>query len=124
MVRRLSTAERRLNAADGQLTGVSPRRHLPRHGERVESVGRALCVSVSHRLGTATAAVRSLDELLRAMGYKSVLGRGYSITRLKKRRQVVRSVGQVKDGDRIVTETGDGEFESEVLNLQQLELFE
>jgi exodeoxyribonuclease VII large subunit len=124
MIQRLSTAGRRLNQADGQLTGVSPRRHLPRHRERVESIGRSLEVSMRHRLGSAAASVRSVDELLRAMGYKSILGRGYSITRLKKGRQVIRSVKQVNDGDRVVTETGEGEFESEVLNQRQLELFE
>ena len=58
------------------------------------------------------------------MSYKSVLGRGFSITRLKRGRQVVRGRGQVTDGDRIKTETADGEFESEVLNLRQLELFD
>ena len=43
---------------------------------------------------------------------------------MKKRREVVRGTGQVRDGDRILTETSDGEFESQVVNLQQLELFE
>ncbi len=31
---------------------------------------------------------------------------------------------QVRDGDRVLTEVSDGEFESTVVNLKQLELFE
>ena len=57
------------------------------------------------------------------MSYKRVLNRGYSIIRMKKRRGVVRTTGELKDGDRVVTELSDGEFESEVVNLKQLELF-
>ncbi len=58
------------------------------------------------------------------MSYKGTLRRGFSITRLKKGGCVVRSSREVSDGMRLVTETADGEFESQVVNLDQLELFE
>ncbi|MFQ5512750.1 MAG: exodeoxyribonuclease VII large subunit, partial [Candidatus Krumholzibacteriia bacterium] len=66
----------------------------------------------------------SREDVLAAMSYKSVLGRGFSITRRKKGRDVVRSVGQVYDGDTIITQLRDGEFESQVRNLRQWELFD
>jgi hypothetical protein len=37
---------------------------------------------------------------------------------------VVRSVSQLRDRQRIVTEVADGHFESDVVNLRQLELFD
>lgn len=122
--RRLSAADRRLTGTEARLERSSPGRRLPRLVERVEGAKRSVEISMAHWLATRTATVRSREELLNAMSYKSVLGRGFSITRLKKGRQVVRGTGQVTDGDRIKTETADGEFESEVLNLRQLELFD
>jgi len=122
--RRFSAADRRLTGTEARLERTSPGRRLPRLAERVEGAKHSVEVSIVHRLATLTATVRSREELLNAMSYKSVLGRGFSITRLKRGRQVVRGTGQVTDGDRIKTETADGEFESEVLNLRQLELFD
>jgi hypothetical protein len=37
---------------------------------------------------------------------------------------VVRSVRDLEDRQRLVTELADGAFDSEVINLEQLELFE
>ena len=58
------------------------------------------------------------------MSYESVLGRGYSITRIRKGREIVRSLDQLRDRQKLVTEVAGGAFESEVINLNQLELFE
>ena len=58
------------------------------------------------------------------MSYKSVLNRGFSNTRTKKGGRVIRSTDQLKDRQRVVTELVDSEFESEVVNLSQLELFD
>jgi exonuclease VII large subunit len=58
------------------------------------------------------------------MSYRSTLGRGFSITRIKKGGIVVRQASQVRDGTRVVTEVADGEFESRVVDQDQLELFE
>ena len=64
------------------------------------------------------------EQRLGAMSYKSVLNRGFSITRTKKGGRVIRSTDQLKDRQRVVTELVDSEFESEVVNLSQLELFD
>jgi len=68
-----------------------------------------------------------LDQLARrieAMSHRSTLKRGFTITRIKKGRVVVRCRHDVRDGELVVTETVDGDFESRVVNLKQLELFE
>ena len=97
---------------------------MPLLVEKLSRLNRSLPAAVDHRLSLARHRLRGQEERLAAMGYKSVLGRGFSITRLKKRRTVVRGVGQLNDRVRIVTELADGGFESEVVNLNQLELFE
>ena len=81
-------------------------------------------LAIRHRLSLLHERVRRKEDLLTALSYKSVLGRGFSVTRLKKGRRIIRSAGQLKDRDRIVTELADGDVESDVVNLDQLELFD
>ena len=71
-----------------------------------------------------TERVRSQETLLAAVSHENVLARGFSITRLKKGRKILRSVRELKDDQRLVTQLADGEFESETMNINQMELFE
>jgi exonuclease VII large subunit len=66
----------------------------------------------------------SQEALLGAVSHQNVLARGFSITRLKKGRKIVRSVVELTDRQRLVTQVSDGEFESETVNVNQRELFE
>lgn len=67
---------------------------------------------------------RRIQERLSAMSYRSVLNRGFAIVRTKRGRKVIRTLEQVRDGLRVVTEVKGGEFESDVVNLHQKELFD
>jgi exonuclease VII large subunit len=58
--------------------------------------------------------LKSVSGLLQAVSHKSVLERGYSITRLKDQSKVIRSISDVQPGERIVTQVRDGEFGSSV----------
>ncbi len=120
---RTGRAERRIDAVLRRLLRASPADQLPRLEEHVEHVTAALRALLGHRLSTLRHDVRRREEVLAAMSYKSVLGRGFSITRTKKKRRVVRSLGDLHDGERLISELADGEFESQVVNLNQLELF-
>jgi len=66
----------------------------------------------------------SQEALLAAVSHPNVLARGFSITRLKKGRKIVRSVAELTDRQRLVTQVSDGEFESEARNIEQMDLFE
>jgi exonuclease VII large subunit len=101
----------------------SPVHAVARHVERIGELSRRLPASLCHRLSLARALCEHQHDLLTAMSYRSVLARGFSITRIKKDRSIVRSTKQVRDRQRLLTQTVDGEFESEVLNQSQLELF-
>ena len=122
--RRLAAIERSLTGHARRLERVNPAHAAAQLADRVDRLAQSLSRSIRHRHSLLTEGVRRHEERLTAMSYRSTLGRGFSITRTKKDRQVVRSMKQLKDRRRIITELADGEFESEVANLSQLELFE
>ena len=124
VARRSAGAERTLREWAERLEREAPARVVPRLTEEVRRRAEALPAVMGRRLLLLTEQVRRREEVLAALSYRSVLGRGFSITRMKKGRKVVRSVGQLRDHDRIATELPDGEFEANVVNLSQLELFE
>ena len=122
--RRLAGAERSLIGDEKRLERVCPAWAVPRLGGKVDRLDQSLSASMHHQLSLLAEHVRRQEGRLLAMGYKSVLGRGFSITRSKKGRQVIRSTRTLRDRQRVITELADGEFESEIVNLSQLELFE
>jgi len=83
-----------------------------------------LSTNLKHHMITLQQHLHQQQQLLAALSHKRVLQRGYSITRLKKGKHILRSIRQVQDNQRIMTELSDGEVESEVVNQSQLELFE
>lgn len=66
----------------------------------------------------------SLEAQLRLVGPEQVLQRGYSITYQKKTGDVIRSVKQLKAGEKMVTRVADGEIESITEDSKQPGLFE
>ncbi len=124
MARRINALHRVADVSRGRLERASPLTRVVRFGERTAHLEHLLkrgIVSAQARRGRRVAA---LEQLLAALSYRSVLGRGYTITRLKKGREVVRDASRLRDGDRLVTEFHDGETESQVVNRTQRELFE
>jgi exodeoxyribonuclease VII large subunit len=117
-------AERFLNRRTRRLEGASPAHRILRHADHLQRTADAIAAATRHRLAMSCERVRRQEERLGAMGYESVLARGFSITRIKKGREVVRSLNQLRDRRRLVSRIADGEFESEVVNLNQLELFD
>ena len=124
LARALAASHARMNELERRLERISPAGAIPRLNERVTGLHRRLGDACRHRLVRLRDHIRSREELLTAMSYRSVLGRGFSITRLKKGGRVVRSTAKLRDRERVVTEVCDGTFESEVINLHQLELFD
>jgi len=124
VTRLANAAERRLAAAMERLERVSPARTLPLLADRVERAARGLGAAQKHKARLATARLAAAEGRLQAVSHRSVLARGFSVTRLKKGRTVVRWLAGVEDGTRLVTQVADGEFESQVVNLTQLELFD
>ncbi len=124
MSERMRSLERRLGIASDRIARGSPLHTVETLSERVNRVSRALRASMRHRLAIVQSRLQAGQSRLTAVSHKGVLARGFSVTRIKKGRTVVRSAGALRDGMRIITETADGAFESEVLNHNQMELFE
>jgi exodeoxyribonuclease VII large subunit len=100
----------------------------PRHRVRLERERLAALESRLRRAGAESLHRRlhrleALGRQLEAVGPEQVLRRGYSITIRKKTREVVRSVSQIKPGDRMLTRFADGEVEWTAEDSKQLPLF-
>ncbi|UCE58797.1 MAG: exodeoxyribonuclease VII large subunit [Phycisphaerales bacterium] len=119
-----SRLERMMIVEAQRLDRRAPTNTIQRLSQRLDQIAETLPAAMCRRLSFLSEHVAGQNGLLAALSYKSVLGRGYSITRTKKGRHVLRSIKQVKDRDRIVTEIADGEFESTVIDHRQMELFE
>jgi len=91
---------------------------------RLGEIQRRLGFAIRQRLGRGEQRVEASEGRLAAMGYRSVLSRGFSITRTKRGKQVLRSVREATEGDKLVTELADGTIESKVTDGRQPELFD
>jgi exodeoxyribonuclease VII large subunit len=117
-------SERRLSVALARFQAASPRRAIERNAATIEQLHRRLTHDIQHRLALVRQGTDGLAARLDAVSHKSVLSRGFSITRHAKKGTIIRAADQVKAGDRIATETAAGTFESRVLEQGQGELFE
>jgi exodeoxyribonuclease VII large subunit len=124
VVKNGAAAERWVGSAARRLERSAPSHALPAFSQRVEHLDEALAGAMRRHMADRATRLRSQESLLNAVGHKSVLARGYSITRTRQGRRLIRRVGELRDRQRIVTELADGEFESETINIRQRELFD
>ena len=90
-------------------------------GARSKQAGEILAatearLTASHprnRLAMARSQLDATARHLEALGYRSILQRGFSVTRTADAR-IMRSAGETKPGERIETEVADGRFTSVV----------
>jgi exodeoxyribonuclease VII large subunit len=92
--------------------------------QKVRHLTLTLPATASHRFDLARQQVHTAETVLGAVSHKSVLGRGFSITRIKKGGKVLRSIKDLSDRQRLITQLADGEVETETINIHQLELFD
>jgi exodeoxyribonuclease VII large subunit len=121
---RLQQARRHLEGQATRLREITPAHRLDRHGDRLATVVRQLEATLVHRIELARHRVASLSGVLDATSYRATLGRGFSITRLKKGRALLTDLDRLREGERLLTETASGEVESAVVDSRQLELFD
>jgi exonuclease VII large subunit len=122
--RRLTGYTTLITDHNGRLDRVSPANRVQRLAEQVARLVASLPAALAQRLTLLNQRLASQEALLAAVSHRNVLARGFSITRLKKGRKIVRSVAELTDRQRLVTQVSDGEFESETVIVTQRELFE
>jgi len=121
---RLSHLHESIDRQRYRLGSSSPRHTIQQQQQHVEELQRRLQYSTRMKLKREQLRVVTLGDRLVASSPDAVLKRGYTITRKRRSQEVIRSTKQLRDGDRVVTLTADGRFESRVVELQQGELFE
>ena len=137
----LGRKHRRFEPLAGRLAGLHPARLAEQALGRLEKLTGRLAWALGNRAkraGDALAAVyarlagvhpagklkllrqqvRAAERQLEAMSYRSVLRRGYSVTRDESGR-ILRSAGQVAAGDRIETELAEGQIAARVTGTGQ-----
>lgn len=88
-----------------------PRQMLARMRERLAVSSTRIERSLERTLGRAAARAEGLDARLRSLSPLAVLDRGYALV-LGKDGRLIRSTGQLVQGDRLRTRLSDGEFGS------------
>lgn len=119
-----SGGEVRLGRLIARLERLHPEPLAATARERVERLADRLSADIRRERDQLAESLKRESARLAALSYRSVLERGFSITRRRKDGAIVRSIQDIRDRARIMTQTANGEFESEVINLSQLELFD
>ena len=107
---RLRDARSALEATLRALRHVSPQAQLASLRDRLDSLAGSLAVVLSHRLALWHERIDGATARLNALSPLAVLERGYAVVRHQKTGKIVRSVKQVKTGDKMQVRVSDGEM--------------
>jgi exodeoxyribonuclease VII large subunit len=89
---------------------LSPQARVSHIRERLQTLNESLASALGHRFALWRERMEGASARLNALGPLAVLERGYAVARHEKTGKVVRSVRQVKPGDRLKVRVSDGEF--------------
>ena len=113
MRNRLYQQERTLNNLTPRLMRQSPDKKLATANHQLTQIQARLNQAIQHQLQQANNNLALQASRLDSVSPLNVLARGYSITKNEKNK-VVKSVGDVKAGDTLITEFVDGVVHSQV----------
>ena len=122
--RELLSAERQLHGEFARLQRRLPLDRLARGDEHLHQAQKRLTHAVQAQLMHQRRMIEARLEAVQACDPKRVLRRGYSITREARTRRVIKSVREIKDKIRIITELSDGEFWGTADDPRQPNLFD
>lgn len=94
---------------------ISPQQKIQQALQHCEHLVKRLKISITHRLQQAKNAFMQARIKLDAVSPLATLDRGYAIVKLEESQTIVRSVQEVKSGDKIRTILKDGELTSVVV---------
>lgn len=114
MQSRLYQQERTLNNLTPRLMRQSPDKKLAQASHQLSQLQARLNQAIQQQLQQANNSLALQASKLDSVSPLNVLARGYSITKTQQGK-VVKSVGQIKAGDVLVTELVDGSVESTAL---------
>ncbi len=100
----------------GHLTSrlVDPRQRIRQMKENFKTLTLKLKTGMFNSLALKRQRLESRIQMLNSLSPLQVIGRGFTLT-LSLEGKIIRSVKEIKKGDKLVTRLSDGEFQSEVL---------
>jgi exodeoxyribonuclease VII large subunit len=104
-----SARRARLERLSGRLRPMTLKERLGRAGERLEGFGRRSRQAFLARLAERRRGLDGAGQMLAALSYQGVLGRGFALVR-SRGGVTVRSISQVADGMDLDIEVADGHF--------------
>lgn len=116
--------DRRLRETESRFRGVSPLGLAQREHLLLTQLSVRLLRATARRRLDAARTIESFEARLDAASHESVLKRGFSITRRMRGKKVVRGPSDVREGDKLETQTGQGTIASRVVDADQGDLFE
>lgn len=121
---RALAGERGLAHSLTSLERAHPSRYLRRFDDHLRHAHQRLAVAARVTLFYRRRLLAARLEAITACDPRRVLRRGYSVTREARTRQVLRSIAQIRDKLRIITELADGQFHATAEDPKQPGLFD
>ena len=121
---RLRRIQSHVHELELRLDHCHPRHRLRLTRQRVLGLATQLQRGIVNLHEKKVLVLQLLEKHLNAVGPEQVLRRGYTITLKKRGGGIVRSLSELRVGDRLVTRFADGTVESTVTDSKQLSLFE
>ena len=121
---RLRRSDRRLQSCLRALPNLLPHRRLGRAEERLTQMQRRMQRAAHQTLAACCTRLDGQLQRLTLCDPKHILARGYSITRDAKTRRIIRSINEIRENTRVITQVADGEFRSNAEDPQQPRLFD
>lgn len=115
MLRRLSDAERSLEAQMSLIAALSPRSRLNNAEQRLDELSAAIRTGMHHRLDRAEQSLKANAEIISALDPLGVLARGFSLTSTD--RGIVTSAAQLSPGDSINVRLSEGSLRATVTEI-------
>ena len=117
-------SERRHQVTLQRLQHCLPLARLARFDEHLDQINRRANAVMQHSLASAMQLLQTRVSAIETSHPRHILRRGYSITRDARTGRVLKSIDQIKDKLRIITELSDGEFRATADNPKQSGLFD
>jgi exodeoxyribonuclease VII large subunit len=122
--RALFHEQRQLSSQVSRLEQALPTERLARYDEHLRQGQRRIVATLRQGIRHRHRLLHTRMQAVTACDPKRVLRRGYSVTRDARTRRVIRSLEQIRDQMRIITELADGEFRSTADDPKQPGLFD
>jgi exonuclease VII large subunit len=124
LAHRLRTSRDRIARAALLLQDHHPRLVVRLAAQQLNAAQNRLQRSTAQNFQARARQLDSLARQLEGISAQSVLRRGFTITTRKNGGLPLRSAGEIKPGDKLLTRFADGQIESTALDSRQLSLFE